>query len=232
MNRPRPAAPSLLGPALLLLLCVLPWGSLYGQTPTGAQPPIPGQGSAAATPGGTIPGVATPGGTSPATAAPGAAAQATLKPLPTSFRELSLGMSLEDLKTALSADSLFAFRGDRDVSLLPVGNQVLVETTGLSFVRRAFFQLKDGKVIIMAFDLDPGKVDHYSVFTTFVSNYGEPATLDPQEAVWLSDAVRVSVERPLTVKYIDRVAFDELSRDSKVKESREYVLRKEFLNGF
>ena len=154
------------------------------------------------------------------------------KALPSAFRGISLGMGLEELKAALVADPLFNFRGDRDVSLLPVKDQVLVETTGLSFVRRAFFQLKGGKVFTMALDLNPDKVDHDSVFTSFVADYGEPSSLDPREAVWLSDAVRVSIERPLTVKYIDRAAFDELSRNSKVEESREYVLRKEFLDAF
>lgn len=196
-----------LGPALLSL-------SLLAAAPAalGAQAAVPAPSSAADQ---------TP------SAVPGAP-----KPLPTAFRGIALGMGLEELKAALIADPLFNFRGDRDVSLLPVGDQVLVETSGLSFVRRAFFQLKGGKVFTMALDLNADKVDHYSVFTAFVADYGEPASLDPREAVWLSDSVRVSIERPLTVKYIDRAAFDELSRNSKVEESREYVLRKEFLDAF
>jgi hypothetical protein len=152
--------------------------------------------------------------------------------LPRAFRKLSLGMSLEALKAALAADELFVFRGDRDVSLLPQSNQTLIETTGLSFVRRAFFQLKDDVLFMMAFSLDPDKVDHYSVFQTFVADYGEPESLDPTQAVWLSDDVRISIERPLTVKYIDRAIFDGLAQDARAKESRDAVLRKEFLDGF
>ncbi len=166
--------------------------------------------------------------TEPATAEPTAAGTK----LPRSFRGISLGMGLEALKAALAADELFAFRGDRDVSLLPQSDQTLIETTGLSFVRRAFFQLKDGALFMMAFSLDADKVDHYSVFTAFVSDYGEPSALDPAQAVWLSVETRVSIERPLTVKYIDRAAFDRLAEDSKVVESRGAVLRKEFLDGF
>lgn len=152
--------------------------------------------------------------------------------LPKTYRAFSLGMSLEDLKKALLADDLFAFRGDRDVSLLPMSEQTLVETTGLSFIKRAFFQLKDGKVFIMAFTLNTDKIDHYSVFTTLVQKYGEPKELNPREAVWLSDTVRLSVERPLTVKYIDLEVFNGIVEASAVKESKEAVLRKEFLNDF
>lgn len=180
-----------------------------------------------------VPAKSEKGGTAPLGAGSGKAAdQAAAKPAPSSFRAFSLGMGLEELKKALAEDELFTFRGDRDVSLLPKSEQVLIETTGLSFIRRAFFQLRDGKVFMMAFSLDPEKVDHYSVFSSLVAEYGEPVTLDPKEAVWTSEAVRLSIERPLTVKYIDKVVFDELARNASVKKSKEFVLREEFLNGF
>lgn len=152
--------------------------------------------------------------------------------LPIRYRAFTLGMGLEELKQALSSDDLFAFRGDRDVSLLPLSEQTLVETTGLSFIKRAFFQLKDGKVFIMAFTLNSDTIDHYSVFTTLVQKYGEPKELNPREAVWLSERVRLSLERPLTVKYIDVQVFSDIVEASAVKESKEAILRKEFLNDF
>jgi hypothetical protein len=152
--------------------------------------------------------------------------------LPRTFREISLGMSLEDLKKALERDGLFHFRGDRDVSFLPAGEQSLVETTGFSFIRRAFFQLREGMLYIMAFSLDPALIDHYSVFTGFVKKYGEPLFLDPGQAVWESEDTRIAIERPLTVKYIDKAVFVEIMGESAVKESGEVFLREEFLNGF
>jgi hypothetical protein len=152
--------------------------------------------------------------------------------LPRLFREFSLGMGLEDLKTALRNDGLFSFRGDRDVSFLPVREQTLVETTGISFIRRAFFQLLEGKVFIMSFSLDTHLVDHYSVFTSFIKKYGEPGALSPSETVWENDEVRVSIERPLTVKYIDKAVFNGLIDESRTLESRQLFLRQEFLDAF
>jgi hypothetical protein len=152
--------------------------------------------------------------------------------LPRSFRRIFLGMGLDELKEALSGDSYFYFRGDRDVSLLPHRNETLIDTTGFSFIRRAYFQLKDGAVFTMAFSLDPRMVDHYSVFTSFVKKYGEPESLDPRQAVWTSAQTRVSIERPLTVKYIDLGVFNELVNESEVRESSEVYLRQEFLDSF
>ena len=154
------------------------------------------------------------------------------KALPSEFHGIRLGMSLDELKLALLGNSLFSFRGDRDVSLLPAGQQVLIETSGLSFVKRAFFQLRENRLFIMAYSLNTETMDHYSVFSALVADYGEPDSLNPKEAVWLSDEVRLSIERPLTVKYIDRKVFDQLALDSKVIGTKETVLREEFLDAF
>ncbi|QQO11188.1 hypothetical protein [Breznakiella homolactica] len=152
--------------------------------------------------------------------------------LPRSFRGISLGMDLDALKDALTRDSYFHFRGDRDVSFLPNREQTLIDTVGFSFIRRAYFQLRDGAVFIMAFTLDPNLIDHYSVFTAFTQKYGEPEQLDPKQAVWVSGTTRVSIERPLTVKYIDMPVFNDIIEESSVRESGEVYLRQEFLDGF
>ncbi|MDR1947886.1 MAG: hypothetical protein LBQ38_00675 [Spirochaetaceae bacterium] len=152
--------------------------------------------------------------------------------LPRRFRNISLGMGLEALKEALRTDELFRFRGDRDVSLLPSREQSLIETTGFSFIRRAFFQLREGELYIMAFSLNPALIDHYSVYTGFVKKYGEPLSIDPKQAVWETGDTRVAIERPLTVKYIDRRVFNAIIAESGTAESGELLLREEFLDGF
>ena len=154
------------------------------------------------------------------------------EPLSGSYRALHLGMNLDNLKEALIDDILFHFRGDRDVSFLPIREETLVETTGPSFIRRAHFQLTDGAVYLMSFSLDTGLVDHYSVYTTFVRRYGEPGFLNPREAVWENDDIRVSIERPLTKKYLDMIVFNRLNEESRAIESREMLRREEFLGDF
>jgi len=152
--------------------------------------------------------------------------------LPRQFRQLSLGMSLDDLKDRLFDDFYFDFRGDRDVSFLPSRDQSLVETTGSYFISRAFFQLRDGEVYIMAFNLNTRVIDHYSIFTQFVSNYGQPSYLDPRMAVWETEETRIAIERPLTVKYIDRAVFNDILNESGLIESNQVRMREEFLNEF
>ena len=152
--------------------------------------------------------------------------------LPRQFRQLALGMNIDDLKANLLSDDYFNFRGDRDVSFLPIRNQSLVETTGPLFVSRAFFQLRDEQVFIMAFTLNTAIIDHYSVFTQFVEKYGEPSYLDPRTAIWETDETRIAIERPLTVKYIDKVVFNDIVSESGLIESGQVRMRQEFLNEF
>ena len=152
--------------------------------------------------------------------------------LPRQFRQLWLGMGLDELQENLTNDHLFNFRGPRDVSFIPIRQQSLVETTGSSFIRRAFFQLRDGEVFIMSFTLNPVILDHHSLFTHFVERYGEPSWLNPREAVWENGETRISIERPLTVRYIDMGVFNDILEEASVNESRHVQLRQEFLNEF
>jgi hypothetical protein len=84
----------------------------------------------------------------------------------------------------------------------------------------------------MSFTLNTALVDHYSVFTTFVARYGEPTSLNPREAVWETGETRVSIERPLTVKYIDKNKFPNPGQGSSADGGGELQRAREFLDGF
>jgi len=152
--------------------------------------------------------------------------------LPRQFRQIVLGMNLDELKNALLNDGYFNFRGDRDVSFLPAREQSLVETTGSFFIRRAFFQLRDGNVFIMAFTMNTERIDHYSIFTQFVEKYGQPSYLDPRISIWENENTRISIERPLTVKYIDKIVFDDIVNESGLIQSGHVRMRQDFLDEF
>jgi len=168
-----------------------------------------------------------------ATSAPAAdPASSAAVAVPRSFRSIELGMSMDEVKAILSSDGIFSYRGDPDVSLLPRPNESLIEVAGLSFVRRAFFQFYEGKLFVMIFALNERQMDHYSVFTSLSSKYGKPGSLSPSESVWEDGTTRMSVERPLAVKYIDLAVFDALKAAGTAESSYEEILRSEFLGGF
>jgi hypothetical protein len=167
-----------------------------------------------------------------ASVASAAGKEADKPSVPNAYRTLSLGMDIDSVKKELLADPLYGYRGERDVSLLPGENRSLIETSGPSFVRRAWFQFYDDKLYIMTFTLDPEKIDYYSVYSKLVAKSGEPASLDPRKAVWGDDKTTLSLERPLTVKYVDVKTFTDLVGKSGVEKADLEKARETFLNDF
>jgi hypothetical protein len=162
-------------------------------------------------------------------AAPSSASSATL---PLGFRGVTLGMGLDQVKQALKADALFRYRGDPDVSFLPQTSQYLIECEGNGYLRRAYFQFADSRLFIMILVLDTQKLDHYSLFSALSTKYGQPTSLSPQEAVWQSEAVRFSLERPLTVKYIDNKTFSALLQKGGAQKDLDQLSREKFIEQF
>jgi hypothetical protein len=151
---------------------------------------------------------------------------------PSQFRGITLGMGMEEVKAALKADPLFRYRGDPDVSFLPQSAQYLIECEGASWIKRAYFQFADSRLFVMILVLDTVKLDHYSLFTALSAKYGPPSSLSPTESVWDSDPVRFSLERPLTVKYVDNKTFKALLSTSGVPASVDQLSRDGFLGQF
>ena len=152
--------------------------------------------------------------------------------LPLGYKNIQLGQSFEEVRSILEKDSSFGFRGDRDVSLLPTEERVLIETSGSSFFDRCWFQFYENKLYTLILNINVERMDYYSMFKTFTLKYGEPTSLNPTKSEWKNNSVILSLEKPLTVKYLDVKAFDELQKSSEAATSAEEYLRKKFLESF
>ena len=152
--------------------------------------------------------------------------------LPTGYSDIQLGLSVEEVKSRLKKNAIFGFRGDRDVSLLPTEERILIETSGSSFFERCWFQFYQDKLYAITLNVNKNRMDYYSMFTTFCKNYGKPDSLNPQKSEWKNDTVLVSLEKPLTLKYIDISVYEDLIEKGKELESTESYLRQKFLESF
>lgn len=158
------------------------------------------------------------------------------KELPDGYGSIKLGMSLESAKEALKKNIDFGYHGDRDVSLLPGENRVLIETNankglGSNFLERCWFQFADDQLYIMIINVNKEKMDYYSIFTTLCEKYGNPDSLNPEKAIWKSDEITMSLEKPLTLKYVDNEKFSELQNKATVLPGPVEMTREEFLSG-
>lgn len=154
---------------------------------------------------------------------------AELKP---GFHGFNLGMRIEEVKERLKGDLFFRYRGEADVSFLPKKTEVVIECEGNFSVRRGIFLFKNEKLFTTILVLNAEKMDYSTLFATLEKKYGSPKSLDPSQAIWESGNVRLALEKPLTVKYIDLPAFDESKRKDDAEKSAEEAARKNFLDQF
>lgn len=155
---------------------------------------------------------------------------------PMGFYGIQLGMSVDEVKEALKKDSRFGYRGDRDVSLLPGDARILIETDSTklspySILSRCYFQFYEDRLYIITINMKNSKMDHYSIFRTLCDKYGRPTSLNPEKSEWKNDSVIMTLERPLTLKYVDKAVFDKLLNASLVNKSASEQNHDKFLEG-
>lgn len=154
--------------------------------------------------------------------------------LPDGYKGISLGMSLEETKENLLKDPDFGYHGDRDVSLIPNSSKTLIETdaergAGSSFLTRCWFQFFNDELYIITININTQKMDYYSIFTKLTQKYGEPASFNPQAATWKNDDVTMSLEKPLTLKYIDNKIYEQTQNYSNIQASPTEITQEMFL---
>lgn len=155
--------------------------------------------------------------------------------IPLGYGGIQLGMSVETVKQKLKENSDFGYHGDKDVSLLPGENRILIETDAESgyafgFLERCWFQFYNDKLYVITININKEKMDHYSIFRSLCKKYGNPDSVNPEKSVWKSENISMSLERPLTLKYIDTKTFKELQDKSLVGPSGKEITREMFLD--
>lgn len=161
-----------------------------------------------------------------------AAREEQAQTLPAEYRGIQLGMNIDTVKELLKADSIFGYRGERDISLLLTENRSLIESAGSFFISRSWFQFYEDALYTMILKLNTDTVDYYSVYTAFCEKYGEPSSINPKRAVWEDQQTRIVIERPLIVKYIDLAVFNRLISGHTAEKAASELHRKQFIDGF
>ncbi len=187
----------------IVIVVSLVFGSLYAQTPKSTE-------------------------TSQATPVPALAFTREAK----AFRGIALGLDISSVKKLLLGDQLFNYRGEPDVMFTPDRKQTIIECTGNSYVERAYFQFNEDRLFIVTVVLDQARLDYYAMFVTLSDKYGPPASLNPNEAVWNLAGTRLSLEKPLRVKYIATAVFDKLNETGTTGKAAEDMARDKFLGEF
>ena len=147
------------------------------------------------------------------------------------FRNISLGMGLDQVKAALKADpcsATGAIRRELPSPDQPVPHRVRRQLVPPPRVLPVCRQ--------QALHHDPG-AGHAEArsLLAFQRSFGQVRSthsLSPQETVWQSAPVRLSLERPLTVKYIDNKTFPAILSKAGAPRDLEKLSREKFIEQF
>jgi hypothetical protein len=141
-------------------------------------------------------------------------------------------MSLEATQEALKKDDLLAYSGPSDVSLLNDSKESLIEVYGDSYIKRASFQFVQDQLYVIILALNQSQLDHYSVYSALVAKYGKPSSISPAQIIWQDGSTQLSLERPLSVKYLDLKTYGQLISNGAAQKSYRELDRVDFLNQF
>ena len=141
-------------------------------------------------------------------------------------------MTLEELKEKLLTEARFDFRGDPDVSVRKAGTQSLIVSRGKTYIDSGYFQFDEGRLYLITLELNREKIDFYTMQIRLSSKYGSPHSISPEGMSWSNDRVRLSLEYPLTIKYLDLETFNRFLEDKVRRKSFEEISRTKFLEDF
>ncbi|MGL1891737.1 MAG: hypothetical protein OCD02_08920 [Spirochaetaceae bacterium] len=148
------------------------------------------------------------------------------------FRNIQLGLNIDEAKEAIESDGYFDYRGDPDVSMLLSEEKSIIESRGNYYIKNGYFQFYKDTLYTITLILDTNDIDYYTMFTTLSDKYGKYDSLSPSKVVWESDSVRLTLEKPLTVKYVGLGIYNDIVNDDITKEAIQEKLRKDFISEF
>lgn len=152
--------------------------------------------------------------------------------LPRGFEDLTLGLSLKDVKSRLEKSGSFLYRGDPEVTLLREPLTNLLESDGVNYVLRGAFQFRSDRLVALTMVLNTRLLDYFSFFTSFSKKYGNPVRLDPSKAEWEDGTTLLILEKPLTVKYLDKQDLKDRETASQTEKAHGAIARELFLEKF
>lgn len=152
--------------------------------------------------------------------------------LPNGYRNVLLGMPLEQVKTALITESRFDYRGEPDVSLQDMGKRFLISCKGRGFIHEAFFQFNEKLLYLIIINFDKEKLDFFTLQQDLNSKFGPPSDLSPEGMTWENEKIILSLEYPVTLKYLDKKTFDGFIEDARSRDGFTEISRQEFLKDF
>lgn len=155
-----------------------------------------------------------------------------LEELGRGFDNIEIGMTKEQTEAALMRSGFFRYTGKPDISFRPGSDDPILYVEGLQYVREAYFQFRDDRLYSIIVVLNTNLIDYGTFFRNFRERFGDPLTINPTAASWENGVIRLRLEKPLSVQYLDLAVFNRITEEAQIQTSAGEYSRDLLLQAF
>ena len=151
-------------------------------------------------------------------------------PFPLGFLSIKLNMNKENVIVRLSKESIFDTSDQEKLSFRNEPDKEILKIRGINFIKMAYFHFYNDILFQITLDLDMNKISYYDVLIKLQNKYGKPIKFTPETANWENNTIKLSLQRPVILKYISINISKELLEESKESSNFYKISREKFLN--
>lgn len=145
------------------------------------------------------------------------------------FDTLTLGMDYQSALNALDFSSNFIYNSQMPMW---IESNPVIAANGKGFVDKGYFQFYNGALYSITIELNRNRIDFFTLFMQLQQKYGKYKSFSPTIVRWEDENALLSLEKPLTLRYLEKRIHSQLIESSKVKESQKQKMREDFLEQF
>ncbi len=119
------------------------------------------------------------------------------------FFGIRFGDNLSIVEKKVSDLDFLVQRQKNSVSLLPPSRDSIFSTYGNYFIREALFQFDDNALKVINVSFDERIFSFYELYRSLQQKYLRPTDINPQKVVWDLTTIRITLEKPLSIRYQD-----------------------------
>jgi len=146
------------------------------------------------------------------------------------YKDFKLGMSMEQVKSILEKSPDFNSRKNEVLSMRLEPDTEIISTEGYGYILTGYFHFYHDALYQILLKLSETRIGYYYILKNFTDRFGKPKIFTPKKATWENDKIRITLEKPCTLKYIYLPVWNGLTKEKEDKDLFEKE-RKKFIDG-
>lgn len=117
------------------------------------------------------------------------------------YKDIKLGMSRDEVSALLGKSYDFYDNRNEVLTIRLEPDQEIITAEGRGFINIGYFHFHEDQLfqIFLTFN---EKVGYYTLLKRLTDKFGDPTKVDPKNAYWESETVRIVIEKPGKIKYL------------------------------